>query len=82
MLFYVAAIIVALFAQPFAKQAIAYWIATFVPQVVLILLFLGRLHVQFRRLVKGDASGAMRSRFRQGASRMTGNGNTDSNDAS
>ena len=40
--------------QPFAKQAVSFWIVIYIPQLVLALLFLGRLHVLSRRMVKGD----------------------------
>eukprot|EP00984_Skeletonema_dohrnii_P000584 scaffold189_cov124-Skeletonema_dohrnii-CCMP3373.AAC.5 len=54
MTFYIVAIVVACIVQPFAKQAVSFWIAIYIPQLVLNLLFLGRLHVLSRRMVKGD----------------------------
>lgn len=63
--FYIVAIVVATMGSPFGKEAISLWVAMYVPQVVLVLLFLGRLHTLFRRLVKGEVKGALRDRFRQ-----------------
>jgi hypothetical protein len=65
MVFYVVAILVASMGNPFGKEAISLWVAMYAPQVVLILLFIGRLHTLFRRLVKGEVKGALRDRFRQ-----------------
>lgn len=65
LIFYTIVIIVVSLVEPFAKEAISYWIAMTVPQVVLIILFLGRLHTLFRRMVRGEVNGAMRARFRQ-----------------
>jgi hypothetical protein len=65
MVFYVVAILVASMSNPFGKEAISLWVAMYAPQVVLILLFIGRLHTLFRRLVKGEVKGALRDRFRQ-----------------
>lgn len=65
MIFYIVAIVVACLVQPFAKQAVSFWIAMYIPQLVLVLLFLGRLHTLSRRMVKGDVKGALRNRFKQ-----------------
>mmetsp|Transcript_14003 Transcript_14003/g.30492 ORF Transcript_14003/g.30492 Transcript_14003/m.30492 type:complete len:192 (+) Transcript_14003:90-665(+) len=73
MIFYIVAIIVVSVAKPFAKEAISYWSAMFVPQVVLIFLFIGRMHTQFRRIVRGDLKGVMRGRFQQKMFGNTGN---------
>lgn len=54
LIFYIVAIILVSLVQPFAKQAISYWIAIFIPQTVLIVLFLGRLCILFRRMAKGN----------------------------
>jgi hypothetical protein len=62
---YVDAILVASVGNPFGKEAISFWIAMYVPQVVLIVCFVGRLHTLFRRLVKGEVKGALRNRFRR-----------------
>ena len=69
MIFYIVAITVACRVKPFEKEAISLWIAMYVPQVVLILLFLGRFNTLFRRMVRGELKGAMRSRFRAKTSR-------------
>ena len=65
MVFYVVALLLASLGNPFGKEAISLWVAMYVPQVVLSLLFIGRLHTLFRRLVKGEVKGALRDRFRR-----------------
>lgn len=74
---YIAAIVVACVVKPFAKQPISFWIAMYIPQLVLILLFIGRLHTLFRRMVKGDVKGALRSRFKQKMSPFAANPDSD-----
>lgn len=71
MIFYIVAITVACQVKPFEKEAISFWIAMYVPQVVLVLLFLGRLHTLFRRMVRGEVKGALRSRFQRKIHRHT-----------
>lgn len=51
---YVPAIIIASLVQPFAGHAIAYFVAMYIPQLVLIILFGGRLFVLLGRLSKQD----------------------------
>jgi hypothetical protein len=70
MIFYSVAIVVACLVQPFAKQADSFWIAMYIPQLVLVLLFLGRLHTLSRRMVKGDVKGELRNRFKQKLARV------------
>jgi len=65
LILYIIAIVVACMVQPFAKQAVSFWIAIYIPQLVLVLLFLGRLHTLHRRMVKGEIKGALRNRFRK-----------------
>ena len=54
MIFYIAAIILA--SMMGMKQAISFWIAMHIPQLVLCLLFLGRLLTLQRRCMKRDNS--------------------------
>ncbi|KAL7528201.1 hypothetical protein ACHAWF_002479 [Thalassiosira exigua] len=63
MLFYIAAIAIACVVKPFAKQAISFWIAMYVPHTILVLLFLGRLHCHYKRMAKGEVSGAIKNRL-------------------
>ena len=54
MIFYIVAIILA--SMIGMKQAISFWIAMYIPQLVLCLLFLGRLHTLQRRFMKREDS--------------------------
>ena len=76
MVLYIAAMVVACVVQPFAKQAISFWIVMYIPQFILVLLFIGRLQTLYRRMVKGEVKGALRSRFEKKMSRVAAN--TDS----
>merc|ERR1712226_1763002 len=51
---YIAAIIVATQVNPFGEEAVAYFIAMYVPQLTLIILFLVRLEVLIRRRTSGQ----------------------------
>merc|ERR1712226_202409 len=53
---YIAAIIVATKANPFGEEAVAYFIAMYVPQLTLVVLFLVRLEVLMRRMTRGQMS--------------------------
>ena len=77
MVLYIAAMVVACVVEPFAKQAISFWIAIYIPQLVLLLLFIGRLHTLFRRMVKGEVKGALRSRFKLKTTSVAANPNSD-----
>lgn len=67
---YVIALVIASLVQPFAKSAIAYFIVMFVPQAILLVLFIGRMYTLYRRMVKGEAKGTMRAKFKR---RLMGN---------
>lgn len=64
MLVYAVALIVVSVAKPFGNQALSLWVVMYVPQVVLVVCFLARLHTLFRRMVKGEVKGSLRQRFR------------------
>ena len=52
-LVYIPVIIVAVLVPPFGSQAIAFFVAMYIPQVVLIVLFVVRLEMLIRRMLKG-----------------------------
>ena len=62
---YVIALVVASLVQPFARSAIAYFIVMFIPQATLLILFIGRMHTLFRRLVKDEVKGTLRAKFKR-----------------
>lgn len=53
-LVYIPCIIVATTVEPFANHASAYFVAMYIPQVVLIVLFTFRLEVLVRRILRGE----------------------------
>ena len=59
---YIPVIIVAVLVPPFGSQAIAFFVAMYIPQVVLIVLFSVRLETLIRRMLKG-AQGPFRGRL-------------------
>ena len=52
--FYIPAIIVATTVEPFAGEASAFFVAMYVPQLVLIILFLIRIQVLIDRMLRGE----------------------------
>jgi hypothetical protein len=50
---YIPAIVVASVAEPFGGKAISYFVAMYIPQVVLCVMFLGRIHVVLKRMLAG-----------------------------
>jgi hypothetical protein len=61
-LVYIPAIIVAVLVPPFGSQASAFFVAMYIPQVVLIVLFSVRLEVLIRSMLKG-VKGSWRRRL-------------------
>lgn len=54
MILYIAAIIVATQVNSFGEEAVAYFIAMYIPQLTLIILFLVRLEILIRRMTSGQ----------------------------
>jgi hypothetical protein len=54
---YIPAIVVAAIVPPFGGEAIAFFVAMFVPQFILIILFAVRIEVIIRRMLSGSTKG-------------------------
>ena len=51
---YIPVIIIATLVSPFSGQAVAYFVAMYIPQFVLIILFVIRLEILIRRMLRGE----------------------------